>query len=1345
MLSYSSRNQKESCLDKLVEEICEQVHAGNLAPLDHWINQYPEIADRLRVIYPTVVAMADWSESGLPCDIHSEGATALGGREIGDFHILQQIGRGGMGVVYEAQQLSIPRKVAVKILPLASLVDPRALQRFKNEVAAIATLEHPHIVSVYAIGEERGIHYYAMQLIRGQSLAAVIKELRNRAERDQRLSGEALAQAVSDMEKPTTVRRSSARQPSDVDFADVPPDGKDPVNQSDLVSADGLPQLPENVEQLPSIALGPAHRLPGLQGQGQGKGGKGAKHIEADPLDETATQTVARGRSTTVREFGDAAYFRNVAVLIKQAAEALQHAHDHGIVHRDIKPGNLMLATSGALIVTDFGLARIETGAGVTMTGDVLGTLRYMSPEQVQGNRVLVDHRTDVYSLGVTLYELLTLQPMWSGEGRAELIRQISLEEPPPPRRINPSISLDLETIILKAIEKNPSDRYETAQQLADDLQCYLDHKSILATRPTIIQRLNKWTRRNAVAAWASIAVLAVLLIASVVSTVIVLGERNVAQEQRNVAQEQRTITQEQKRVAERELARASEIKRLITEMLTSVSPEEAQGADTTLLKGLLDDAAARLATGEVTDELIAAELHNVVGDVYRTLGQYPQAEEHLPVALEIRRRLLGEEHQDTLASEHNLASLYMNQGRYADAEPRYLKNLEIRKRVLGEEHSETLRSMGSLASLYMAQGRWVESEPLYLKTLEIRKRVLGEEHPSTLKSMNGLANLYVNQERYAEAERLRVKTLEIQKRVLGEEHPDTLGFMHNLAVLRSYQTRYAEAEPLYLKTLGIQKRVQGEEHPSTLKSMGSLASLYMAQGRYADAEPLLRKTLEIQKRVLGDGHPGTLFSMHVLANLYVDQERYAESEPLHLKTLEIQKRVLGDEHPHTLRSMNNLAVLYAKQSRYADAEPLYLKTLEIRKRVLGDEHSETLDSMNKLAILYAQSRSAEAEPLFLKTLEISKRVLGDEHSETLDSMHHLATLYTEQGRYADAEPLHLKTLEIRKRVLGDEHPSTLWSMTNLASLYTKQSRYADAESLHLKTLEISKRVLGDEHPSTLGSMTNLASLYTKQSRYADAESLHLKTLQIQKRVLGEEHPSTLGSMTNLASLYTKQSRYAESEPLRLKELEIRKRVLGEEHSETLGTITNLGWVYNSMGRHEDAATMYETSLPIKRRVLGMQHPWTGFAMQGLATAYLELGRIDDALPVLRDLLEHLAPQIEGPDAGASPLNVAAWALSREIEEIHDPVRALDYAQRACDLDEANGGRIRWEFLGTLAWAQHKTGDTAAAVGTQRRAVSLISDEHPQREKALQRLDEYEAALNGENAPPDKAGKFCLL
>jgi serine/threonine protein kinase len=461
MSDPSPTQTTQDAFEQVVNQICDAIQDGQPVDIESLAVAYPGIAAQLRSLYPTLLAIATLEPSACSPAGNINEADHRDNEKLGDFHIVRQIGRGGMGVVYEARQLSIHRAVALKILPLASLVDGRALQRFKNEVAAIATLEHPNIVSVYAIGEERGIHYYAMQLVRGQSLAAVIRALRSQAETEGSVTGAAIQQVVSDLQH----------------------------------------------------ASGKTNEQSGMD----------------DRLSETAgVETRAGGRSTTDvakktdARITDQTYFRNVTRLTIQAADALQHAHDQGIVHRDVKPGNLLLDTHGTLFVTDFGLARIETVAGVTVTGDVLGTLRYMSPEQVLAKRVVIDHRTDVYSLGATLYELLTLQPLWSGDDKAGLIRQISFEEPLRPQRLNPAIPSDLETIVLKAISKNPADRYQSAQEFADDLQCLLEHKPIRARRPTLAQRINKWTRRHPNLVAATLFFLLIVTLGSVVSTALI-------------------------------------------------------------------------------------------------------------------------------------------------------------------------------------------------------------------------------------------------------------------------------------------------------------------------------------------------------------------------------------------------------------------------------------------------------------------------------------------------------------------------------------------------------------------------------------------------------------------------------------------------------------------------------------------------------------------------------------------------------------------------------------------------------------------------------------------------------
>jgi serine/threonine protein kinase/Tfp pilus assembly protein PilF len=362
---------------------------------------------------------------------------------LGDYRIVREIGRGGMGVVYEAMQLSLGRRVALKVLPFAAALDPRQLQRFRNEAQAAAHLHHSNIVPVFGVGCERGVHFYAMQFIEGQTLAAVIGELR-RAENEP----EALA---------TVTPRASV--------AVAEHQGKDE-------------------------AVTTPH-------------GQGA----------VTEETPARASLTTLGERRGREYYRKVAELGVQAAQALEYAHQTGVVHRDIKPANLLVDARGNLWITDFGLAHVQSDAPLTLTGDLIGTLRYMSPEQALGQRDLVDRRSDLYSLGVTLYESLTLKPAFAGGDRQELLRQIAFEEAPAPRRRNRAIPRELETIVSKAMARRPAERYGTAQELADDLSRFLKDEPIRARRPTPWQRARKWARRHRPVVW-SVAVVLLLALA---------------------------------------------------------------------------------------------------------------------------------------------------------------------------------------------------------------------------------------------------------------------------------------------------------------------------------------------------------------------------------------------------------------------------------------------------------------------------------------------------------------------------------------------------------------------------------------------------------------------------------------------------------------------------------------------------------------------------------------------------------------------------------------------------------------------------------------------------------------
>jgi eukaryotic-like serine/threonine-protein kinase len=362
--------------------------------------------------------------------------------QLGEYRILQELGRGGMGVVYLAEQTSLGRQVALKILPLAAVLDPRQLQRFRNEVQATALLQHTHIVPIYAVGNEKGIHYYTMMYVEGRTLAEII---------DHRRSLQGLDDA------PYRFRGSASSH----SFA------------------------PSRMRSKP---------FSGTSSTGQTDDQRGDLARPAEPSRETVAQNVV---TTAALQANKSDYYRWVAHLVIQAAEALDYAHRHGVVHRDVKPGNLLVDETGNLWVTDFGVARLEAEVGVTITGDLPGTLRYMSPEQTLGKRSVIDYRSDVYSLGATLYELLTLQPMHRGENRHELLQQIATADPRPPRRLDPKIPRELETITLKAIEKNPTDRYATAEAMAEDLRRMLTDRPIQARRQSVATRVKKWSYRH--------------------------------------------------------------------------------------------------------------------------------------------------------------------------------------------------------------------------------------------------------------------------------------------------------------------------------------------------------------------------------------------------------------------------------------------------------------------------------------------------------------------------------------------------------------------------------------------------------------------------------------------------------------------------------------------------------------------------------------------------------------------------------------------------------------------------------------------------------------------------------
>jgi serine/threonine protein kinase/Flp pilus assembly protein TadD len=504
-MSVKESTDSNARLDDLLEEFAAKRQADPEVTPEAFIRDHPDQAEALNEILPVMQMLADLelSRSSNGESIGRPGDADISLGRLGDFQLVRQIGRGGMGIVYEAQQLSLGRRVALKVLPFAGALDAKQLRRFQNEALAAGRLHHTNIVPVYYVGCERGVHFYAMQLIDGQTIADLIRNLRKHSGRETRTDNDSL-------------------QPSP----------SAPLGPESANSAPDQPIEPHLSVTVPYV------------GQPDPYGAS---------FDSIATPPIAA--LSTERSVKTQPYFRAVANLGAQAADALEHAHELGVVHRDVKPANLLLDARSNLWVTDFGLAQFQDQAGPTLSGDLIGTLRYMSPEQALAKRVTLDHRTDIYSLGATLYEVVTLEPVFSGRDRQELLRKIAFQEPRPPRHLNSAISADLETIILKAMAKDPQHRYATAKDMADDLRRYLANQPIRARRPTFVQRAAKWCRRHRVVVSATILALMAGLVACCVvfwqGQIDTERERRLADEQRRQAEDQRQLADAQRKRAE--------------------------------------------------------------------------------------------------------------------------------------------------------------------------------------------------------------------------------------------------------------------------------------------------------------------------------------------------------------------------------------------------------------------------------------------------------------------------------------------------------------------------------------------------------------------------------------------------------------------------------------------------------------------------------------------------------------------------------------------------------------------------------------------------------------------------
>jgi serine/threonine protein kinase len=920
--TISPGNSSRDPIDRLAEEFVARYRKGERPSVSEFVRNYPQVAEQLQEVIQALVLLEDLAP-GKESDPAAGEEVAVGPtlERLGDFRIIREVGRGGMGIVYEAMQESLGRRVAVKILPFNSLLASNQLERFRREARAAAGLQHDHIVPVFAVDEVAGVHFYAMQFIQGQGLEQVLAEIGR----------------IRQAQTPPSVGAYSSTEP-----------GPDEV-QGGMRRSIASSLFTEQFAYVKSAPAPAAASTPSPSGSENG---------ESSPSSMVKSELSHHADSSSI-------YCRSVALIGFHVAEALAYAHSQGVLHRDIKPSNLLLDLAGKVWVTDFGLAKTDESGPLTHTGDLVGTLRYMAPERFSG---WSDPRSDIYSLGATLYEMITLRPAYNESDHHRLLKRLAEEAPPLPRKLDPRIPRDLETIVLKAMAREPLTRYQNSGQLADDLKRFLDGRPIQARRTSSIEQLRLWCRRNpALASSCGLVVLTLVLGLAAAGWLWhraevqrLAAEAHFQQAREAVEECFSTVTedpelQEPGLEAARRVLLQTALKyyRRFLEYQGGSRPVQADLAQAYFRVGTIvarigspaeavepfrqaEESYQRLALEGPDQSRFQRHLVNCsleLGVLCQTLGRTKEAREEYQRGV-TRCRQLVEENPSDPGARHELANLLQKLGSLhretqhpADAEAHLMDAALIHEKLveafpLEPRYQRALAGdLTALAMAYYQTNNPGKAESHWLKSLGLLEG-LAKQQPSASDLQRELANTYSGLGAFyfntsLELKRIEdyyLKALSIREQLV-RDHPRVNDYqgdlgrsLNNLALFYTLNDRPREASESYLRALSLREAL-ARRFPEVFayrlavaKTYHDLGLLHNRNKQPDQAGTAFRKALEIQEKLCRE-FPGNsnmaierAISLLSLAGLAEDRADWRETLGLLQKASEILCEVLQAE-----------------------------------------------------------------------------------------------------------------------------------------------------------------------------------------------------------------------------------------------------------------------------------------------------------------------------------------------------------------------------------------------------------------------------------------------------------------